>query len=289
MSRAVGLVSGMVAAILVVGCGAGKPSKEELRRSLAAQVSRAWEVDSFDVEDTEDLGVSGSPLMKTQFDAKLHARENTYAMERMEGDVALIKPVLPKGEQRTLFGTATSTRHGDAWQTTLVFASNARAPDGKARAELGRRTVLIGTDEERKYRLELEEARRRQVAARHAAFSRLIASLVESGRVLECEQVTADKKTFPCRFAVASFDANTGDVVATNRWFSLKTGALKPPNRVRGTLKDGILNLTEQIKRSEAGKNFTMHYTLQVSDAQDALAGEFVAPGGKGAMRVKLQ
>lgn len=290
MSRAASLMSSVLAVTLVAGCGAG-PSKAELQRSLSTQISRAWEIDSFDVESSEDVGAPGAPLVKTQFDATLHARENTYVTQRMEGDVALIKPVLPKGQQRSLFGTATSVKYADRWQTTFVFASNAYSPEGKARSELGRRTVLIGTDEERRYRRELDEQRQRKEAARRReieANRRVILSLVAPGRFLECEQVTVAGKTFPCRFEFISLDAKTGNVIASNRWFSLKSGVLKPPNRVAGRLEDDVLHLTEQIKGSESGKNFTMRYTVRLSKTQDQLVGDFIAPGGNGTMRFKL-
>lgn len=285
------LMGGVVAVALVVNCGEGKPSNAELRRALAVQISRAWEIDSFDVESSEDVGVSGAPLVKTRFDAQLHARENTYVTQRMEGDVALIKSVLPKGERRSLFGVATSSKSANGWQTTFSFESNAYPPEGQARSELAKRTVLIGSDEERRYRLELEELRKRGEAERRAeieAHRRVIFALVEEDRVFECEQVTASRMIFECRFDFVALDAKTGNVVATNRWFSRKTGVLKPQNRVSGTLREDRLHLTEQVKRSEAGKNFTMHYTLSLSKAQDVLVGEFIAPGGKGTMRLKL-
>lgn len=291
MSRTVRVIRSVLAVALVAGCGAGGPSKAELRRSLEAQISRAWEIDSFDIENSEDVGVSGAPIVKTRFDVQLHARENTYATERTEGDVALIKLVLPKGERRSLFGTATSVKNRDGWQSTFSFASNAYPPDGKARSELGKRTVAIGTEEERRYRLERDADQRRLDAARQAeieANRRAIFALVRKGGFLECEQVTSSRKVFPCRFEFIALDTNTGAVIAANRWFSLKTGALKPQNRVTGTLKEDTLHLTEQIQGSETGKNFTMRYTLSLSKANDALVGEFVAPGGKGTMRFKL-
>jgi len=284
MWRAARIVSGVVAVILVVGCGAGGPSEAELQRSLVAQLSRAWEVESFDVEGSENVGVSGAPIVKAQFGAQLHALENTYMVHQMEGDVALIKPVLSKGERRSLYGTATSVRYANGWQTMFSFESNARPHAGKARSELGKRTVVMGTGEERRYRAELEEQRRREVEANRRA----ILAVIAADRVLECEQVTTEMKAYPCRFKFASVDEKTGAVVASNRWFSLKTGVLKPQNSVRGTIEEDALHLTEQIKRSETGKSFIMHYTLRLSKAHDQLLGEFTAPGGKGSMRCKL-
>ncbi|HEX7828371.1 MAG TPA: hypothetical protein VF787_01885 [Thermoanaerobaculia bacterium] len=283
MSRSARFVSGVVAVIFMVRCGPG-PSKAELRRALAAQISSAWEIDSLDVEGSEDVGAPGAPLVNARFDAKLRARENTYATQRMEGDVALIKPVLAKGERRSLFGTATSAKGDNGWQTKFSFASNAYPPEGKARSELAKRTVVIGTEEERQYRLELERERQRQAELAR----RTVLSLIEAHRVLECEQITAAKKVFPCRFEFTSLDVNTGNITASNRWFSLKTGALKPQNHVSGKLDGNALLLTEQIKGSELGKNFLMHYTLRLSKAQTELVGEFAAPGGKGTMRLKL-
>jgi len=283
MSRA-RIVSGVVVVILVVRCGAGGPSEAELRRSLAAQTSRAWEIDSFDTDDAQDVGVEGAPIVKARFDANLHARENTYEIARMEGPVALIKPALAKGERRTLFGSVTSVRYANRWQSKFEFASNAQAPSGRARSELGKRTVLLGSEEERRYRAELEAARLAAVTANR----RVILSLIGTNRVFECEQILVSRKVFPCRFEFASVNEQTGDVIASNRWFSLKTGVLKPPNRVSGIFKEDVLQLTEQIRRSEAGKSFTMRYTLRLSPARDALVGEFVAPGGTGTMRFKL-
>lgn len=286
------LIAAILMVLIAISCSRDVgPSESDIEQRLAVDLPHPWQITSLDVEASENVGTKVEPVVKSRFKAKLKLVESTYFVDSNESAAVLLRPVLQAGDERELYGVATSVMKAGAWQTAFDFENDPLRDSGEPRTKFTGRTVVLGTDEETNYRTEIEERQRQQEAEARAGRERnraIIISALTGGQVLPGE-MTSDNSPFHCRLQFTSFDRATGEAVGQNRWVNSKTGELKPPNSVHALLTDDTLQATEQVKGSETGDDFTMTYSLRLSASQSELEGQYFMPMRTGPMRIRLK
>jgi hypothetical protein len=140
------------------------PTPDELKAKFAQQVPPAWELAEFRVDAQANYGTPVEPLVKSRFLATVRVRGDTFAVVERAEHASFVEPVLKGGEQRLVYGIASSTFKAGAWPTTFELENNPTEGAGVLRETLPGRLILKGSEEE----LAFWAQRERDEAAAHA-------------------------------------------------------------------------------------------------------------------------
>lgn len=148
---------------------AAEPSEKELRARFTLEIPGEFELADFDVEASSNYGTDVEPLVKQRFSATVRLRADTFALEKQEGPVTWIVPVAKVGGQRVVYGVATSTRKGGAWQTSFALEGGPLSGMGQPLSAFPGRAIVRGTGAETEFVQEVARQAEARQAAEHQA------------------------------------------------------------------------------------------------------------------------
>lgn len=191
---------GIVLVPLVLGCGNSeqKPARNDYRNQLAVAIPAYFQLASFDVEASENVGSKVEPLFRARFKATVKLKTDTYDRVREEEGATLISPVAKDGDQWEMYGIATARLSGGSWQVKFDLDNNPTIQNGRPRDFFTGKVILLGSAEESEWRAQLEAARRaaeqesaRAEEVRREQESQLRAELEVQRRAAQQEAVRA--------------------------------------------------------------------------------------------------
>lgn len=122
-----------MAAFFLAACsGASGPDEAHVRAAVIEALPDGWELVSFKIETSEDLGSKTSPRVATRFNAKAKSKVDLFGYSNTRislppgviGQVTPIDLTVKAGEQRDVFGTTESVRQGEGWRTSAALESD---------------------------------------------------------------------------------------------------------------------------------------------------------------------
>ena len=144
-----------------------QPDVDELKAHFAMQVPGYWGLSSFDIEASANYGTEVEPVIKHRFTAEVNLRADTFVLESKEGATTWITAVAKSGEKRTIYGIATSTYRAGGWKTELALENNPLVRVGQPRDFFSGLVIARGTEEEVKYREQVDQQREAELGLKH--------------------------------------------------------------------------------------------------------------------------
>ncbi|HRP76020.1 MAG TPA: hypothetical protein PK725_12005 [Rhodocyclaceae bacterium] len=163
------LVPVVLAALFLAACsGTSGPDEAHVRAAVADELPDGWELVSFKIETSEDLGSKTSPRVATRFNARAKSKLDLYRYSSTRitlppgviGQVTPIDLAVKAGEQRDVFGTTESVRQGEGWRTSVALESENLSSLGLKREIIAAgagRTVAMGTSEVDEFNAEIRD------------------------------------------------------------------------------------------------------------------------------------
>jgi hypothetical protein len=257
------LIAGLLLSSFLGGEKTEGPSSKELAKRFAINLPAYWEIDSFRVEASENLGTKVEPFCRSRFKAVVKLKEDTFVEAGYEDNVIFIDPVAKSGEKREIYGVATSKLETGSWKINFQLDNDPLPGMGTPRSFFsGKEVIVKGSEKETKYREKVEKEREaeeeKQRQEREAQRAALI-SAISSHRDLHGE-ASSSSEVWPFRLKFNSFDESSGEVVGELEWLTLDA-----VHRVEGKLSGTTLVFkeTEYIKQGNAALNCV--YTMSPS------------------------
>ncbi|HEY0837247.1 MAG TPA: hypothetical protein VGE72_25265 [Azospirillum sp.] len=169
-----------------LGAADGSPA-DAVRQHVARVLPATWAVEEVAVDPAE----SGPAL---RVSARVRLAKPTFVIDGRDGPYTFLRPVAEPGLEKTLTGTATTTRGRDgAWAVKLEWA-NADVLDslGKPAGELPGRTVVAGGEEAKALRARIDAEARQRIADEQARRQREEELLAEANAADHAVQMRAD-------------------------------------------------------------------------------------------------
>lgn len=146
----------------LLGCGSepGGPTAKQLRSTFSVEIPGYWEVVSFDIEASQNIGTEVEPVYKSRFKATVGLKSDTFVGAGKEEEAIFIKPAATSGEKRELYGISTSKLHAGAWKTDFELQNNPLPDLGQPRDFFrGEKIIVMGSPEEEAFRTETAKRR----------------------------------------------------------------------------------------------------------------------------------
>lgn len=161
------VLSGISLAFLV-GCSQNnQPSQSEVQESLQDKLPDYSKVLSFQIEKSENLGTETEPKIQARFKADITINEDLFKVAKtkdfelirhpLADKAEFISKVTSEGETFKLYGLSVSEQYAENWKTDFKFEENPFRDRGVPRWQYLKRTVVVGSEEENKYKKELEK------------------------------------------------------------------------------------------------------------------------------------
>lgn len=110
--------------------GRDEPSRSQLKTALLQALSNNLTVDSFSVDETQDVGRGGIPQCAARFRATVRTAGDLYAKDSMESGVLFVRLKTQAGSTTELVGVIRSSLYQGSWQHNVGI-------DGDPIADLG--------------------------------------------------------------------------------------------------------------------------------------------------------
>lgn len=175
------------------------PNEANLEKALSEVLSEGWVLIDFEVDVSENYGTKVEPLWKYRFTGETKLKIATYTRDRDQRGVLFLKQSGRIGQKEKLFGIATAKMHQGKWRISFNLDENPLKKYGKPRKSYKRRTIIVGTSEEKEYyaeikRMKAERERRKAEAKRRE---------VEAKRRAKLEALTNRVRSFGIKIGVA--------------------------------------------------------------------------------------
>lgn len=153
--------------VLIAGCSQNiSPSQDIIQESLQEKLPPYSEIESFQIEKSENLNTETDPKIQARFTANLKIVEDLYETAipkdsildfnplatRDKDSVEFIRKKTSKGEKLTVYGLSISEQYADTWKTRFKFDENPFNSLGIPRNQYTSGTIISGSEEEKKYR-----------------------------------------------------------------------------------------------------------------------------------------
>lgn len=253
----------LLSLVLLVSCSGGiGPTRAELEGRLGESIPPSWEIRSFAVEASENLGTTVEPLVKSRFKAEVQLREDTYTVGHITDDISFLKPVGKKGERREVYGVAGSVQKAGSWQTVFDFENDLFYDSGFLLDSSSERMIVIGSPEETAF---LEQKAAIEKAAIEKR-SNVIVAVLTADRSFTGIRGSGPFTRVQFKIRFQSFDQASGVVKAEMSW-----NASGVPDLFEGLLVGDTLTLT---KHPRSGEDREITYTFALADSGVRLEGQ---------------
>lgn len=154
--------------VLIAGCSQNNsPSQAAIKESLQEKLPSYSEVESFQIEKSENLGTKTEPKIQARFRASLRISEDLYdtaasddfnlSRRPLASDIKFLTKVTDKGKKLKVYGLSVSEQYADTWSTDFKFEENPFSSLGTPRRQFREKTIVKGSAEEKKYKQEREK------------------------------------------------------------------------------------------------------------------------------------
>ncbi|MBW4420955.1 MAG: hypothetical protein KME13_17245 [Myxacorys californica WJT36-NPBG1] len=138
------------------------PGRGVLQQQLQNQLPSFLEITQLDFERHENLGTQVEPVIAARFKATAKFKEDAFLRvngvddipSKRQENVNFLKLANSKGSSIDIYGVLKTKRVADSWETQFEFEHTPTF--GRSRDQYNGRTVLLGSDEETKFRAEVE-------------------------------------------------------------------------------------------------------------------------------------
>ena len=236
---------GRFAAALAMGLSASVPAagsvaaadtfpEEAIRTELARLIPSPWRFESATVEpvapppaaaakdgkDSKDSKENRDPDSRAaaRVAARVTLAKPTFVVDSREGPVTFLRPVADIGLEKTLTATALATRNPGGW-TVRIDPQNPDVLDGigKPAAELPGRTVVLGSEEARRLREQLDRDAQQRLTDEAARRKREEELLAQQTAAAKAEAERADKERRAVEARVAQIADLRGRLLGQDR------------------------------------------------------------------------
>ena len=197
-TRTSSIVVFILTALLFAGCSKDpQPASSEIEQSLTGSLPAFALVSRFSVEAMQNMGTKVEPVWQSRFRATVKVTSATFAAERTDPGVVLVRPIKQAGETTELFGKLVSTLHAGKWRTALDLEGQPIQALGQPESAFGPQKVIIrGSKAETDYLAAVQrEAEERRAAEVRAAEAERVARAKqeESARITRERQQEAQR------------------------------------------------------------------------------------------------
>ncbi|MBP2232857.1 hypothetical protein J2847_006191 [Azospirillum agricola] len=221
---AAALATGIAAATPVGTATASEPFPEEaVRAEIARHVPAPWHIDSLTVEPAELPGTTSGKGSDQRAAARIAARVTlttpTYVVDSRDGPVTFLRPAADSGLEKVLTATARATRNAAGAWTLKVEPQNADVLDGIGRpaTELPGRTVVVGSEEARTLREQLDRDARQRLTDEAARLKREEELLARQNAANAVESERADRERRAVEARVSQITELRGKLLGQDR------------------------------------------------------------------------
>jgi hypothetical protein len=175
-------------ALFLFGCGDSekKPSTKDYEKQFAVQIPAYFELSSFDVEASENVGSKVEPFYKARFKATVKLKTKTFELASHENEATFIRPVADDGETKEIYGMAGARLSAGNWKIDFNLENNPIPNMGHPKDFFtGGRVILVGTAEETEFKAQQDQKR---LAAEQEA------EKAQKARQLEEEKQNAERE-----------------------------------------------------------------------------------------------
>ena len=166
-------------ALFLLGCGDSekKPSTGNYEKQFAVQIPAYFELSSFDVEASENVGSKVEPFYKARFKATVKLKTKTFELASQENEATFIRPVADDGETKEIYGIAGARLSAGNWKIDFNLENNPIPSMGQPRDFFtSGRVIVVGTAEETEFKAQMDH---KQLVAQQEAEKALKAQQLE--------------------------------------------------------------------------------------------------------------
>lgn len=235
--RAAILALALAAGVAATPPGAGPARAAEalpddlIRAEVARLVPPVWRIEEMAITRLPDPPAGGGAPGGTapggtaaagvaaRVAARLSLSKPTYTIDSRDGPVTFVRPAADPSLQKTLDATVTLNRTKSGRWEAKVEAKNPEVLEGIGRpaSELPGRTVVVGTDEERKARDQIERDTKQRLAEEQARQKREEALIVQQTAAAKAEADRMDRERRAVEARVAQIADLRGKLLGADR------------------------------------------------------------------------
>jgi hypothetical protein len=148
--------------LLLFGCGESerKPSTRDYEKQFSVEIPAYFELSSFDVEASENVGSKVEPFYKARFKATVKLKTETFERASQENEVIFVRHVSDDGETKEIYGMAAARLSAGNWKIVFNLENDPIPNMGRPRDFFtDGRVIVVGTAEEDDFRAQQEQKR----------------------------------------------------------------------------------------------------------------------------------
>lgn len=282
--------------VFIAGCNQNNgPSQAQVQESLKAQLPSYSQLESFQIKKSENLGTETEPKIQSRFKASLRVSEDLFnttvsddlnlISHPLADKTKFIEKTTSEGEKIKLYGLSVSEQYEDTWKTEFEFEENPFRELGIPREKYKERTIVKGSDEEKKYTQELEQANKK---FRNNAVSTLFSREHKGYLGQSYGQI-------PFILNFTSYDKNSGNIEGTISFENGFMKKIKTVKRIQGKFSKSKINFTTTgfiTGKEKDTWGLGTEYSINMNEQwprQEYLIGSWKHPGKPdGALAIEL-
>lgn len=134
----------VVFSLILVACGDDGP---DMKAGFAAEIPKGWELESFKITASEEVGTKVSPVSQHRFVAEVSPSEDLFQKVATLQGKDVLKRVFEKGADSEVHGVGVAVFTAGKWETHYQIEKAPFFEGGKSAKSFGTNQVVVGSSE----------------------------------------------------------------------------------------------------------------------------------------------
>ena len=134
----------IVLSVLLVACGDDGP---DMKAGFAKDIPKGWELESFKITASEEVGTKVSPVSQHRFVAEVSPSEDLFQQVATLQGKSILKRVFEKGTDMEVHGVGVAVFTAGKWETHYQIEKAPYFEGGKSAQSFGANQVVVGSSE----------------------------------------------------------------------------------------------------------------------------------------------